>query len=178
MFDCHFDLLMYILLYKKQNRIDELKKYCEEVLNKDNIIGGIFNLFYTGPDKMKEEFGKETSKISLTEDLMEAKEAIVKHSIIPENINYLIGIEGLDYLKEIDEIDDLYKLGLRSTNIVWNNQNKFGGGTKSPEEAGLTTLGEALVEKLVKTNIAIDLSHTNEKTFWRNYRKSKRNQKT
>lgn len=35
------------------------------------------------------------------------------------------GIEGLDYLENIDDIDILYSLGVRSVNPVWNNDNKF-----------------------------------------------------
>ena len=60
----------------------------------------------------------------------------------------------------------MYNLGVRSTNIVWNNENKFGGGSKASKDAGLTSLGRSLVEKLVECDIAIDLSHANEKTFF------------
>ena len=72
----------------------------------------------------------------------------------------------MDYLNKINDIDYIYDLGVRSVNVVWNNKNKFGGGSKSNKEIGLTSLGKELVEKLVKKNIAIDLSHTNEKTFY------------
>ena len=76
------------------------------------------------------------------------------------------GIEGLDYLENIDDIDILYSLGVRSVNPVWNNDNKFGGGVKSECNKGLTSLGEELILKLVQSRIAIDLSHSNEKTFF------------
>lgn len=72
----------------------------------------------------------------------------------------------MDYLNKIEDIDYIYELGVRSTNIVWNNENKFGGGTKADKRIGLTSLGIELVEKIIKTNIAIDLSHANEKTFY------------
>ena len=39
MFDCHYDLLTYILM-KKENP-DFLKNYCTKVYRKDNIIGGV-----------------------------------------------------------------------------------------------------------------------------------------
>lgn len=86
--------------------------------------------------------------------------------MISDDINYIFGIEGLDYLEKIDDIDVLYSLGLRSTNIVWNHENQFGGGVKADEACGLTELGKKLIEKLIKKRIAIDLSHANEKTFW------------
>lgn len=42
----------------------------------------------------------------------------------------------------------------------------FGGGAKGNKNQGLTNLGIELVEKLVDKKIAIDLSHSNERTFY------------
>lgn len=72
----------------------------------------------------------------------------------------------MDYIENIEDIDELYRLGVRAVNPVWNNQNKFGGGVRANEKVGLTSLGVKLIEKLVDKKIAIDLSHANEKTFW------------
>lgn len=164
MIDCHYDLLTYILMKKGEK--DFLKKYCKKVYRKDNITGGIFNLFYMTKQEMKEELGIEENEINLIENLKEVKKFIDLNQIIPNNINYIFGIEGLDYLEKIDDIDILYSLGLRSTNPVWSNKNKFGGGVRANENEGLTKLGEQLIEKLVNKKIAIDLSHANETTFF------------
>ena len=164
MFDCHYDLLTYILM--KKNDVNFLKNYCRKVYNKNNITGGIFNLFYMSPKEMKEEIGIEENQIDLIKNLTGVRQFIESNSLISKDINYIFGIEGLDYLQNIDDIDILYSLGLRATNIVWNNENKFGGGAKSDKNIGLTKLGENLVEKLIDKKIAIDLSHANEKTFF------------
>ena len=164
MFDCHYDLLTYILM--KKNDVNFLKNYCSKVYNESNITGGIFNLFYMTPKEMKEEIGIEENEINPIKNLAEVKQFIESNNLISKDINYIFGIEGLDYLQNIDDIDILYPLGLRSTNIVWNNENKFGGGAKASKNVGLTKLGKNLVEKLIDKNIAIDLSHANEKTFF------------
>lgn len=164
MFDCHYDLLTYILM--KKNDVNFLKNYCRKVYNKNNITGGIFNLFYMTPKEMKEEIGIEENEINPIKNLAEVKQFIESNKLVSKDINYIFGIEGLDYLQNIDDIDILYSLGLKSTNIVWNNENKFGGGAKSDKNIGLTKLGENLVEKLIDKKIAIDLSHANEKTFF------------
>jgi len=167
MFDYHFDLLMYILIYNEQKNIKKVKEYCEKIFKKDNITGGIFNLFYSGFDAMKEELSLDSiDMVDPVKDLKLVNDIIQEYELIPPDIKYIVGIEGLDYLKNIDDIEELYKLGLRSTNLVWNNQNKFGGGIKAPKEVGLTDLGRDLIKKIVQTNIAIDLSHANEKTFY------------
>lgn len=164
MFDCHYDLLTYILM--KKNDIDFLKQYCNKVYKKENISGGIFNLFYMSKQEMKDEIGINEQDINVVENLMEVKQYIETYHLIPDNIQYIFGIEGLDYLNKIDDIDILYSLGLRSTNPVWNNQNKFGCGVKSYKDLGLTDLGKDLIKKLVDKKIAIDLSHSSEKTFF------------
>jgi membrane dipeptidase len=149
-----------------QDNIEKIKEYCHRIFREDNIRGGIFNLFYEAYENMEEYLHMNGKSIDVVENLKTAKELIEKYNIIPKSTNYILGIEGLDHIKDIDEIDKLYEIGLRSTNIVWNNPNKFGGGTKADPNMGLTELGKQLVEKLVKKHIAIDLSHTNEKTFY------------
>lgn len=164
MFDCHCDLLTYI--YTNRNNIEKIKKVCNTIYNKENINGAIFNLFFMSEQEMKEELGIEKNEINIIHMLKTVRNIIQKEMIISKNVKYIYGIEGLDYLENISDIDTLYELGVRSVNIVWNNKNKFGGGTRAEESFGLTNLGEELVEKLVDKNISIDLSHANEKTFY------------
>lgn len=164
MFDCHCDLLTYI--YVNRNNIKKIKEKCKLIYNKNNIIGAIFNLFFMSEEEMKNELNICKEEIDVIKMLNTVYKLIKENNIIPQNIKYTFGIEGLDYLENISDIDTLYDLGVRSVNIVWNNKNKFGGGTRTENTYGLTDLGEELVEKLVKTEIAIDLSHANEKTFF------------
>lgn len=163
MFDLHYDLLTYI--YMSKNNLKKVKKYCEKIFN-DNIIGGIFNLFYMSPEEMEKELGIEKEEINIIKNLKVVNELIKENKLIPRNVKCIYGIEGLDYLERIKDVDAIYKFGVRSVNIVWNNDNKFGGGAKGKKKRGLTALGEELVNKLVDKKIAIDLSHANEKTFY------------
>ena len=163
MFDCHYDLLTYI--YMNRNNLKKVKKYCENIF-KNNITGGIFNLFYMSYREMKAELKIEKEEINIIDNLKVVNDLIEENKLIPKNIKYIYGIEGLDYLEKIEDINTIYDLGVRSVNIVWNNDNKFGGGAKGNKEKRLTTLGEELIDKLTDKKIAIDLSHTNEKTFY------------
>lgn len=163
MFDCHYDLLTYV--YMNRNNLKEVRKHCKKIFN-NNITGGIFNLFYMSSQEMKEELNIKKEEVDIIENLKVVNKLIYENNIIPKHIKYIYGIEGLDYLEEIEDIDKIYDLGVRSVNIVWNNDNKFGGGAKGNKLRGLTCFGESLVKKLVDKKIAIDLSHTNEKTFY------------
>lgn len=164
MFDYHYDLLTEV--YLNRNNIPKLKEYYKEAYNKNNIAGGIFNLFFMSEKEMEEELGIQKEELNLKKMLFTVHKIIEENKLIPEGVKYVYGIEGLDYLEKIDDVEYLYKMGVRSTNIVWNNENKFGGGSKASKDTGLTSLGMELVEKLVETGITIDLSHANEKTFF------------
>jgi len=166
-YDCHYDLLTYIYMNRKNLR--EVKQHCE-VIFRNNITGGIFNLFYMSKKEMYDELGIKPDEINVIENLKEVKKTINGNQLIPESVDYKIGIEGLDYLEKLEDIDFLYKLGVRSVNPVWNNHNKFGTGVRPIEvlnkKKGLTKLGKKLIKKLIETGIAIDLSHSDEETFW------------
>ena len=164
MFDLHYDLLTQV--YINKDNLAELKNNFNKIYNEKNIIGGIFNLFYMSPKEMKDELNINPNEINIIENLKEVNNLIKKYELIPKKIKYITGIEGIDYLEKIEDIDILYELGIRSTNIVWNNNNKFGGGAIGDKKQGLTKLGKQLIEKLVQKNIAIDLSHANTKTFY------------
>ena len=83
--------------------------------------------------------------------------------VIPNSIEFIYSIEGCDYLKSEDDLDELYKLGLRSILPDWNEKNKFGSSFKSEE--GLTDLGKKLILRAIELGIMIDVSHANLKTF-------------
>ena len=162
MFDCHADLLTFI--YINRNNLRKIKDVCKNLYNKNNITGAIFNLFFMSEKEMEEELGINKGEIDVI-NMLKIVDCILKENdILPKNMKYFYGIEGLDYLKNISDIDILYDLGVRSTTITWNNENKFGGGIKS--DSRLSTIGAQLVEKLIEKNIKIDLSHANEKTFF------------
>ena len=76
----------------------------------------------------------------------------------------IYSIEGCDYIKDEDELEKLYNLGLRNILLVWNNENKYGSGNRSCK--GLTDLGKSFIKKAVSLGISIDLSHMNKNTFW------------
>lgn len=164
MFDYHYDLLTEVYLNK--DNLQKLKERYKKAYNKNNLTGGIFNLFFMSEKEMEDELGITKKELNLKKMLFTVNQLIKENQLIPKQTQYVYGIEGLDYLEKIDDVEYLYKLGVRSTNIVWNNENKFGGGSKSNKNVGLTFLGIKLIDKLIECGITIDLSHANEKTFF------------
>lgn len=81
---------------------------------------------------------------------------------VPSNIDVYYSIEGCDYVK-IEDLEELYEMGLRVILPVWNHQNQYGSGNRT--EMGLTEKGKELIKKAVYLGISIDLSHANQETF-------------
>ena len=78
--------------------------------------------------------------------------------------NVILSIEGCDYINNLEELEELYNLGLRNILLVWKNPNKYGSGNKG--EIGLTELGREFLKKAIDLGICIDVSHMNKETFY------------
>ena len=82
------------------------------------------------------------------------------------NVNTVFEVEGGTVLEE--NIENLYKLqedGIKMLTLTWNGQNAIAGGVKS--DKGLTDFGKAVINKMNDLNMAVDLSHLNEKSFYK-----------
>ena len=65
---------------------------------------------------------------------------------------------------EVDRLDVLYGLGIRSSGIAYSEANTLGSGLRERGDAGLTDFGRAAVERMNKLGIAIDVSHSGDQT--------------
>ena len=129
------------------------------ILHGDNVSGLLANLYFMNPEEMKKEIGD--CEISVVEMFSKATELF--HKYLP-NEDVIFSIEGCDYIKDEDELEELFKLGLRNILLVWNNPNKYGSGNRG--DYGLTDEGKSFLRKAIELGISIDLSHMNKKTFY------------
>ncbi len=75
----------------------------------------------------------------------------------------IIGVEGANLLQnDISRIDALYKSGLRVLTLSWGAKNALCGSHE--EGSGLTELGKEAVLRCFALGIAVDLSHSSDKT--------------
>ncbi len=65
---------------------------------------------------------------------------------------------------EVDRVEILYGLGVRSMGITYSESNALGSGLKEPGDGGLTLLGRRVVERMNKVGMTIDCSHVGDKT--------------
>ena len=159
MIDLHYDLLSilyYCYLKNDFSYIEEVKKR----ISSSGVLGIVCNLYFMSKDEMKEEMGDKYQDISVVEMFRISTKLF--HEYFPD-VKVIFSIEGCDFV-EIDDLDELYSLGLRNILLVWNNKNKYGSGNRS--DKGLTEDGKKFLRKAIDLGISIDLSHMNHNTFY------------
>ncbi|MEA9985502.1 dipeptidase [Subtercola sp. RTI3] len=65
---------------------------------------------------------------------------------------------------EVDRLDVLYGFGVRQMGIAYSEANMLGSGLKERGDGGLTFFGERAVARMNKLGIAIDISHSGDRT--------------
>lgn len=66
--------------------------------------------------------------------------------------------------EDLGRVDTFAELGVRVFQLTYNRRNLIGDGCLEPGNAGLSTFGNALVERLNARKLLIDLSHGGERT--------------
>ena len=81
-------------------------------------------------------------------------------------------LEGAEAIVDLDVLEVLHALGLRSLGPVWSRPNAFATGVpfafpgSADVGTGLTAAGRALVDACDRLRILLDVSHLNAAGFW------------
>ena len=80
-------------------------------------------------------------------------------------VGLLFGLEAATPIEnEIDRLDVLYGLGLRQIGIAYSDANALGSGLNETTDGGLTDFGRRAVARMNKLGLAIDISHSSDRT--------------
>jgi membrane dipeptidase len=80
-------------------------------------------------------------------------------------IGLVFGLEAATPIEnEIDRLDVLYGLGIRQIGIAYSDANTLGSGLSEPTDGGLTAFGRRAVTRMNQLGLAIDLSHSSDRT--------------
>jgi len=83
-------------------------------------------------------------------------------------IGVLLSVEGGEILGEsIFMLDIIYRLGVRSLCLTWNERNAIGDGVgEERSNSNLSAFGFEVIRKMNNLGMIIDVSHLNEAGFW------------
>lgn len=80
-------------------------------------------------------------------------------------VGLVLGLEAATPIEnEIDRLDVLYGLGLRQIGIAYSDANALGSGLNETTDGGLTDFGRRCVTRMNRLGLAIDVSHSSDRT--------------
>lgn len=82
-------------------------------------------------------------------------------------IGAVLTLEGADaFGNDLAKLRTLYRLGVLSIGLTWNNANLCGDGAGEPRGGGLTLLGKEVVRLNNEYKVLTDVSHLSVNGFW------------
>lgn len=99
--------------------------------------------------------------------LIQNKEDLAKLSL-QDKMGIFLSVEGGEILGEdIWMLDIIFRLGVRSLGLTWNQRNAIGDGVSERKSGGrLSTFGQAVVKRMNNLGMLVDVSHLSESCFW------------
>lgn len=169
-FDLHADIGWDILRKHEQGKMHVLKEEHLPKLLQGEVLGvGIASYFEGSEDwermqKMvlatRQEIEENLDAVTWVKSKADLEETGKPHVVMT--------VEGMCGIRDQAEekIQWLYDQGVRIASLCWNDENALATGVKGTVTRGLTEEGRKAVRKMDELGMILDVSHTNEKTFW------------
>ena len=95
-------------------------------------------------------------RIDSADDFARAK-ASRKIGIIP-------GVQNSEHFRTLNDVDSFYGIGQRISQLTYNARNMYGNGSTERRDEGLSDAGVALVARMNRLGMAVDVSHCGDRT--------------
>ncbi len=76
----------------------------------------------------------------------------------------LLGLQNSEQFRRPDDVDFFWSLGQRISQLTYNSQTMIGAGSTEREDGGISDFGAAIVARMNKVGMAVDVSHCGDKT--------------
>ncbi len=76
----------------------------------------------------------------------------------------LIGLQTSAHFHTLDDVDQFYWLGQRVSQLTYNSRNMIGNGATERVDGGISDFGVAIVERMNEIGMAVDVSHSGDRT--------------
>jgi membrane dipeptidase len=92
------------------------------------------------------------------------KAADLDHAKQQKKIALIIGIQNADHFREVKDVKALFDLGLRCSQLTYNEQNLIGSGSTDRVDGGISDFGATIIKAMNDTGMLIDVSHCGDRT--------------
>jgi membrane dipeptidase len=79
-------------------------------------------------------------------------------------VGIMLGVQNSEHFRKVDDVDYFYGLGQRVSQLTYNARTLIGNGSTERRDEGLSDYGLAIVERMNKLGMAVDVSHCGDRT--------------
>ena len=79
-------------------------------------------------------------------------------------LGVLLGLQNSDQFRRPDDVNTFHGIGQRISQLTYNSRNLIGNGATERRDEGISDFGVAIIERMNKVGMAIDVSHCGDKT--------------
>jgi membrane dipeptidase len=76
----------------------------------------------------------------------------------------LIGVQNSAHFRSPDDVERFHALGQRVSQLTYNSRNMIGNGSTERVDGGISDFGVAVVEEMNRVGMAVDVSHSGDRT--------------
>ncbi|WP_339227187.1 dipeptidase [Oceanobacillus sp. FSL K6-2867] len=182
--DTHCDALLKLQLSKRgqfENQLSLDFRTASELqtnlvrLTKGNVMLQFFAIFVPPHVPSDEKWQHALEQIDLFHTEIINKNPQMKHikkwneltSLKSGEIGAVLTLEGADVFgNDLMKLRQLYRFGVLSVGLTWNNANLCADGAEEPRGGGLTLLGKEVVQLNNNHSVFTDVAHATVNGFW------------
>lgn len=79
-------------------------------------------------------------------------------------IAVILGLQNAQHFRRPDDVNFFYNLGQRVSQLTYNSRNLIGNGATERRDEGISDFGAAIIDRMNKVGMAIDVSHCGDRT--------------
>jgi membrane dipeptidase len=79
-------------------------------------------------------------------------------------IGILLGLQNSEQFRSVDDVDFFRGLGQRVSQLTYNARNMIGNGSTERRDEGISDFGAAVIERMNKVGMVVDVSHCGDRT--------------
>ncbi len=79
-------------------------------------------------------------------------------------LGVILGLQNSDQFRNPNDVDFFRNLGQRVSQLTYNSRNFIGTGSTERNDSGISDFGAAIIARMNKVGMAVDVSHCGDKT--------------
>ncbi len=81
-----------------------------------------------------------------------------------KKIAVILGLQNAQHFRRPDDVNFFHSLGQRVSQLTYNSRNLIGNGATERRDDGISDFGAAIIDRMNKVGMAIDVSHCGDRT--------------